>query len=348
MWWFLISTAFPCGGLAEVQGEFADTTGTQVLFQQTADGFAATYATQFSGEVAELGWVIPVYGAVSGVSDADSTIFQRLSDATAPQAYYESASGGGGCLLPTKSDAGALNDVRGQGVDVVASGFTGTYEWFALDAADPGALDAWLTEHSFVMNDARGPIQHYIDDGWQFVALRVVAPDDSSVAREARPLPPVTIAYGGEASGMRWPAVMMSSSNAAEQRITLYVEADHEALIGAGAAAEDVGNLDVDAEMAPEDAYLARLRALGGAGKYGVTYVGMDVQGLTGRVTRFDAAVAPSFHTADIDLTVSGDSDRWLRTEIYIDGPPPEEAAWLALAPLLGWALRRRGDRRGA
>jgi hypothetical protein len=53
----------------------------------------------------------------------------------------------------------------------------GSFVAFTLSASDPGAFDAWLRKNGFAMSDGAKPwIQHYVDLGFFFVALRYDAP----------------------------------------------------------------------------------------------------------------------------------------------------------------------------
>lgn len=340
--WFVVSSAWPCAGLVHEELVLAESDAASVIFERADAGTAVTYEVTYAGNAADFGWIVPVPGEFVAIAEADPQRFTTLDAETAPVVRsIADEPPTCGCAkgdLLAGGDERSLGDTA-NGVDVVAEGFTGTYEYVVVAAADADDLTAWLTTNGWAAGSATGAIEHYVGLGDVFVALKVV-PSVAQTPDEGRLLPPVTLTYTGDV--MRFPAVMAAYASAEEQRTTVYVMGDGTAA-ASGWAAEDspeiMGSFDDAAAALWED----ELRSRGAVTEYSLTWTGELADGW---VTRFDTIAPRAAHTADATFVVGPDA-RWHETSVTLyEEPPSSSAAW-GLLPLvaLGWGLRRRAVR---
>jgi hypothetical protein len=331
---WLVGAAWPCAGLVHEGSLLAESDAASAIFERAEGGTAVTYEVTYAGNAADFGWIVPVPGDFVSIVEADPQRFADLDGISAPvvETVHDTPSGCG-C---SKGDALAGGEGRGlgdtsNGVDIVAEGFTGTYEYVAIAAADSADLIAWLETNGWAVGDTADAIDHYVALGDVFVALKVV-PQVAETPDEGRLLPPVTLTYGGDV--MRFPAVMAAYASAPEQRTVVYVVGEGTAT-ATGWTAEEVpqivGTIDDSGAALWEDA----LRARGAATKYALTYS-------DGQVTRFDTLAPRSAHTADATFTLG--AARSVETRVVLYEDPPESSSAMGLLPLAaaGWLLRRR------
>lgn len=155
----------------------------------------------FSGKAKEFGWVVPLPNKPE-ISKVESSIFRKLEDLTEPkQNLLQKLKGEdsytpqyGGVMLDAAPKAGE-NETT---VQVIEEESVGIFDYAILKAEDPNDLKEWMLENNFnlpVENDDYGSvqparsrptleqhqawsdalpvIQHYIDNGWYFVTIKV-------------------------------------------------------------------------------------------------------------------------------------------------------------------------------
>lgn len=373
----LMPSAFPCGGFVTPDAEtiLAASDAQQAILSRESDTVAsASYRANVQGDAEDFAWIIPVPGPVLAVEEGNAQIFTLLEQATAPvweRALPEDDAGftGFGCGGASKGDA-ALGSAdvadRGNGVDIVAEGFAGDFQYTVLEADQADGLVAWLTDHGYDTSVSAPAIARYVDDAaiayrWVAVQLR---PDAAQVGEDLV-LAPLTVRWGadeGQPLVVSYPSRMASTSILDEVRTTLFVTGmgtpsltNDWAVAEASLPSRDGwGDYDVVAETSdadPADLFSTLLRENGGVARtYWRTWSGTpsdDVDfggaGLAdpGFVTRFDGLHTPASQLTDVTF-VSGDQ---VQDRTFILLPAEEvssDAAFALPLGLLGVAWRRR------
>lgn len=172
---------------------------------------------QYSGEPSAFAWVLPVKrGAVLSVgSDA---WFETLEAATAVRVTAPNVSCGGGWFAcgGFSSDAGGLAEGGfGDQVTVLHRGTVGPYETATLATDTRGALNAWLSENGFAVDPSTQPvIDAYVDEGFDFIALRL------QPGKDVREMKPVRVITPGASPTL--PLRMVAAGTGANVAITLF------------------------------------------------------------------------------------------------------------------------------
>jgi hypothetical protein len=224
---------------------------------------------QYTGDPAEFAWVLPVKpGAFIEV--ATDAWFETLEAATAtgmlpPQVgchddfdfnpgcgASDSFGGVRGVGAFAEEDGAGVNG--GPAVEVIHRGTVGPYEEVTLSTTTPGALNAWLTEHSYNIDETTQPlIDAYVAEGFDFIALRL-QPD-----KGVREMKPVRVVAPG--AGDTLPLRMVAIGTGANVAITLFVIAEGRF------AAKNFPNVEVPLDLTAWDfetnsSNYAELRAL--------------------------------------------------------------------------------------
>lgn len=146
--------------------------------------------TTYQGPSRAFAWLVPTPSVAGEVLTANPEFVDDLFAATQPTVQLGGAAGRGG-------DWGGMAavDLPGSEVRVHARLEVGDYEAAVLDAAQPGALLAWLRENGYgVPDQARDVLETYTRKGWAFVALRIA--DSAAEAKPiVRDLAPVAIRF---------------------------------------------------------------------------------------------------------------------------------------------------------
>jgi hypothetical protein len=301
---------------------------------------------------------------VEAVDEGSEERFAALRSATAPKVLYyaeddDDSSIGCGCA---GSDAalkggGRSDTANAFGVDVVASGYAGSFQYTVLEASDADALVSWLQERGYDTSVSAPSIAAYVEDEVPFAFVAVqLAPDAPTTPEGGVALNPLRIRYSAGADGalhLTYPARMALTSMLPEVRTELYVLGSGRAMLGGGWTEEprDDGEVQLEArtfEQGAEDAYADHLRSVGGTNARMFPVSGGMVQDSvlgTTYVTRFDAIVTPATNTADATFTVGSETPQF-STSVIVDDPSVDTAGvWLLPLGLGGWTLRRRRDR---
>ena len=173
----------------------------------------------YSGAPEDFVWVLPVPGPEVTIQLADPSFFDELDGQTAPVVQPEPADFDQGCFGCCAAGGGvAAADGEG-GVVVYTEGAVGPYETVVLGGEDGAALQDWLVEHGYPVQDAAVPIiEKYVAEGSAFVALRL-APDAGVQAMQ-----PVRVGYKGFLA--RFPLEMVKIGAYGQLGLTLWVIAD--------------------------------------------------------------------------------------------------------------------------
>ena len=175
----------------------------------------------YSGAPEDFVWVLPVPGPQVTIELADASFFDEIDGQTAPVVQPR----------PTDFDQGACfgccaaggGDVAAAGGDedviVYTEGAVGPYETVVLGGEDGAALQDWLTEHGYPVQEAAVPIiDKYVDAGSAFVVLRL-APDAGVQAMQ-----PIRVGYKGFLA--RFPLEMVKIGAYGQLGLTLWIIAD--------------------------------------------------------------------------------------------------------------------------
>jgi hypothetical protein len=218
-------------------------TGERMIFSISKDQTTLYDEITYSGKPSSFAWVLPIRGEVEVGLSAD-ILFATIDSLTAatvnppPEncppptncAYASYSGGGGGCGFGISSssasvapgfasfvaDAGSAND---GGVTVLTQSQVGPYETVQLKSNDGSALTNWLEAHGYNIpaSDA-ATIQHYVGEGMDFLALRLI-PGDGVKAMQ-----PVRVTTKGAFPVL--PLRMVGVGTGATTGITLWVVAD--------------------------------------------------------------------------------------------------------------------------
>ncbi|MCC6624583.1 MAG: DUF2330 domain-containing protein [Deltaproteobacteria bacterium] len=185
--------------------------GERVLFAKLDDGVRMIVEVRYDGDPTAFAWLLPIPELEPGVELEDvlsvtvPEIFDPLQDETEPSFFVAQVTQGPNDCRPSSSstfgcggdDAGASaakNDsptgfvppTPEDGVTITDAARVGPYDARLLEATDADSLYAWLGDNGYFQDPAARPLlAHYIEDGWQFVAVRLANGSDLG---DVRPL----------------------------------------------------------------------------------------------------------------------------------------------------------------
>lgn len=337
----LVSPALACGGFFPPPGYLAASNTQEAIFTPGDGEVKVEYRVLATGDAPDFGWIIPIPGEFLDLQAEEGEIFRDLNAATDPREELDEVKQGG-CLRGASKGGDNAFDTGGAGggVDVVAEGFSGPWEYVALTATSSDALVLWLDQHGFDVGPSGPSLDAYVADGtFQFVAITLSQEIDEGVIEA----PPVAIRYSGDR--IVYPARMSRYSLAGTQHTILYVKGDQRARVSDGWAEADlplVWDDGEDPDYMRYEAYPEAVADLGRDRGYAVTFAGM-VDGVW--VTRFETIASPEVHTADVQFAVDAGTAE-LHTLISNRGgcETPEGAEALLLPALVAagaWGRRR-------
>lgn len=336
MWlWAMVSTAWPCAGLSHAEGVLAESDAAEVIFEVEQDAVTVSYAVRYEGDASNFGWVIPIPAAPSAVEDGDIAQFNRYHEGTQPSIERppdDSTLRGGGCSCVGAATKGGDSSEQND-LDIVAEGFTGTYEWVAITSTDVAALQTWFSDNGWT-GLATEDIDHYVSDGAVFVALTIV-PDSAKTPEGGRQLPPIRISYPG--AEIVFPSVMARHASVQTQRTTVFVSGASRAML-TGWGSEDGTALHGSKDGDPNEIWDEHIGALGEDQRFLRTWAGAFDDAF---LTRFDTLAPSGVHTEDAVFSLQESSEP-LSTSIVLDESESESAALLVLPFAALGLLRRR------
>lgn len=230
----LPAPALACGGFF-CAGAPMDQSKERIVFGLGEGEVEVHVQIFYAGEAHRFAWVVPVAG-VPDVDLSSDAMFQVLDQATQPR-FWLSWREEGQCnydLYPPSLDedfgtaspgGGALDDAAegDNGVEVLAEGQTGPYDWKVVDASSEQALLTWLEDNDYDIPAAVGKaLGGYLAGGSNFVAFKLNA--DADVGDIA----PVRLTYPGDAAMI--PIVLTSIAATPDMRLQPYVFADRRAV----------------------------------------------------------------------------------------------------------------------
>jgi hypothetical protein len=184
---------------------------------------------RYAGAPDEFAWVLPVKKGAR-VEIATDAWFDVLDAATSSLVFAPDLEcpgfGGLGCSTapPPAAAMGCGNGAaegpglteEGEPVTVVSHGSAGPYETVILSSDEPGALQAWLTDHDYAIPEDIYPlIDAYVAEGFDFVALRLLP------AQGIQQMRPVRVVQPGAVTTL--PLRMVAAGTGPRTEITLFV-----------------------------------------------------------------------------------------------------------------------------
>ena len=164
-----------CGGFFCSQTP-VDQTGEQIIFSVKKDHVTAQILINYQGEAKDFAWVLPVM-VKPKITLGSAAVFRIVQQRTQPQFRIDwKFPSGSMCGGQPESAAASPTGARGgdDGVNVVDMRDVGPFSTVVLESKDTSALIAWLGENGYDQPpEARGLIQHYVTNGFLFVALKL-------------------------------------------------------------------------------------------------------------------------------------------------------------------------------
>lgn len=238
-----------------------------LLYDQNAGHEELILSVQLLGSSPEATWVIPV-PSVPQVHVVRPAWFVHLSDLTQPQVVTETVPFGG---------CGALGAPGIEKVELLSHEQVGVYDVTLLASGSSGALMEWLNGHGYAFPPDGQPIlDTYADQGWTFVAARVMPEQSAIVEGDVQPL---WLSF--DSPEPVYP-MRLTALAGAEIDLLIYVLADHRMEIE-GFATEFAGPLTLEpleeeeggltAILTGRPYYVTKLRACG----YPATQMSQDL-----------------------------------------------------------------------
>lgn len=174
---------------------------------------------RYSGSPSEFAWILPVRRGAR-IELATDAWFDTLDASTAVQVTSPPLScpspPRGGCWGGSSSADSAGGMVASAPVTVLHEGSVGPYETVTLETKVPGALNDWLVSHGYaVQNDIQPVIDAYVQEGFDFIALRLLP------GKGVRQMKPVRVVSPG--AGPVLPLRMVAAGTGPQVAITLFV-----------------------------------------------------------------------------------------------------------------------------
>ncbi len=345
----LSTAAWPCAAIFVEDGGAASTDAQELILEQ-GDGYVdASYRVEAVSNVDRVGWIIPVFGDFIELADADRARFDELRDLTAPQVWIASDAVdddvGMGCACMGAAKSGGRDNATdtaslggGSTVQVVAEGFTGTYEYTVISGTDEQDVLDWLDAAGFSVGPSGPAIASYVAEGGVSFAALTVADVVSDETRAE--LPGVRLRYAGDS--LRFPSQMALYGMPEEVSTRVFVLGDQRATVGGGWTSTVFDYRDVDGDPdRVDEIYAGLLRELVGDGRAFVEIWSNDHDGAW--LTRFDTIAQRDAHTMDVTFTLDGGTGR-TQAELEIWTSSSGAALWLipGLFGLTVAGVRRR------
>ena len=152
----------------------------------------------YTGPASEFSWIVPVT-SVPTVSVGADILFDRIEPPTRPSfnvSYQMEGNGfgvsgvGAGCGSAAAGGAssGGFGPVydggAGPGVEILAQGSTGPFEYVVIRSEDGATLRTWLTNNNYYVSpEGASLIDEYVAGQFSFVALKLQRGQDTSAIR---------------------------------------------------------------------------------------------------------------------------------------------------------------------
>ncbi|HMY17949.1 MAG TPA: DUF2330 domain-containing protein [Polyangium sp.] len=187
------SDASACGGCTLPADETSQVTGHRMLFSVSKTSTTLWDQIEYSGNPSSFAWVLPIRGQVE-VGLSSDVLFAQLSSLTRttvvppplncppPPACWGWGEEDGGF-----GASGSTGGPSNGGVDVIAQQVVGPYDTVQLSSQDPLALKNWLLSNGYnIPPDVAPVIDAYVQEGFDFLALKLIPSADVSSMRPVR------------------------------------------------------------------------------------------------------------------------------------------------------------------
>ncbi len=204
--------AYACGGCIAPPTSSTQVSGHRMILSISPTQTTLWDQLAYVGDASDFAWVLPIHGQVD-VGLSSDLLFATLDQLTDPRVT------GTSCppqpICNTKA-SGAFMSTSGTGVTVIAEEVVGPYETVQLQSSDPTALQTWLDGHGFVVPaEVQSVVAQYVNEGFDFLAMRLVPGQGTSAMR------PVRITSPG--AGLSLPLRMVAVGTGAITPIKLWV-----------------------------------------------------------------------------------------------------------------------------
>jgi MYXO-CTERM domain-containing protein len=151
----------------------------------------------YTGPASKFSWIVPVT-SVPTVSVGSDILFERIEPPTRPsfsvtyqlEGNCSGVSGvGAGCGSSASGGAnsagfGGVVDAGGPGVNVLAQGSIGPYDYVVIKSQDGATLQTWLTDNGYFVSPESGKIvDDYVAGQYSFVAVKLQNGQSTSAVR---------------------------------------------------------------------------------------------------------------------------------------------------------------------
>src|SRR5947209_5064098 len=152
------SRAMACGGFF-CGGVRVDQSGEYIMFSLEPDGVTAYVQIQYQGKANDFAWVVPVMSVPKKIGVGVQQVFTTLMNATVPQFRINWQFPDGGQCFARVAPGGtgpqaAGNGASDKGVQVLAAGEVGPYNYVVVQATEADKLKKWLDDNGFVQPDS--------------------------------------------------------------------------------------------------------------------------------------------------------------------------------------------------
>ncbi len=175
----VLSTPRPadaCGGYVAHNEGLRMNDAVELVVVRDGTRTVMSVRNRYRGPAEEFALLVPVPVVLQpgDVVTLSATVFDQLSDLTAPQLYHLREDDP--CRPPSKGEgAGAPpGGTRDLGVQVESAFQVGEYDVVTLSATDATGLETWLRDHQYAIPDAMAPLlRPYVDGGSKFFVAKV-------------------------------------------------------------------------------------------------------------------------------------------------------------------------------
>ncbi len=177
-----------CGGLF-CQNVPVDQQAERIIFTVNDDDTITAYVQiNYTGNAPDFSWVVPV-PSVPDVDVAEIESFDELSTLTAPVFFAPEMPTCAVEMLQGRAVQSA-EVMEDGGVEVLASGAVGPYNYDVITSPDPNEMISWLRDNNYRITPPMEPlVAVYNDEGMVFLAMKL-QPDQG-----AQDIQPVVMTY---------------------------------------------------------------------------------------------------------------------------------------------------------
>lgn len=175
----LATPAWACGGFFCNFNQPVDQSAERILYLRKGNSITVHIQISYTGDAKDFSWVLPLQ-KIPTLGTGSDTVFQVLEQFTAPTFQLqwknkENCWGGGYCLADAAAGGGPPNaDGGSKGVQVVAQGNVGPYDYVVLKGGVGKEVVDWLNANGYQQPNATAPlVDDYAKQNYVFLALKL-------------------------------------------------------------------------------------------------------------------------------------------------------------------------------